>query len=93
MLAYTNNDHLRWFFGPWTVMAANAYHARTGDTKVAEFGFAIAEWMIDTYGWMPDNTPYPDYLGGYYKMPFELPAMQAFCYSEGTAAAMPWRHG
>ena len=73
--------------GPWTVMAANAYHARTGNEDVARFGLEVARWMIDTYQWRPDRTPWPDYTGGYYKMPEELPAMQAFCYAEGTAAA------
>ena len=85
---YTNEKRLELVqFGPWTVMAANAYHARTGDQKVAEFGLEIARWMIDTYQWREDRTPWPDYVGGYFKMPGELPAMQAFCYAEGTAAA------
>lgn len=73
--------------GPWTVMAANAYHARTGNKEVAAFGLEVARWMIDTYQWRPDRTPWPDYTGGYFKMSEELPAMQAFCYAEGTAAA------
>jgi len=73
--------------GPWTVMAANAYHRRTGNKEVADFGLEVAQWMIDTYQWRPDRSPWPDYVGGYFKMPEELPAMQAFCYAEGTAAA------
>jgi hypothetical protein len=43
--------------------------------------------MIDTYQWTTDRAPWPDYVGGYYKLREELPAMQAFCYAEGTAAA------
>ena len=74
-------------FGPWTVMAANAYHRRTGDEDAAAFGLEIARWMIDSYEWTEDTAPFPDYIGGYYKLPGELPAMQAFCYAEGTAAA------
>jgi hypothetical protein len=73
--------------GPWTVMAANAYHRRTGNEEVAKFGLEVARWMIDTYQWSSDRAPWPDYVGGYYKLPEELPAMQAFCYAEGTAAA------
>ncbi len=73
--------------GPWTVMAANAYHRRTGNKEVAEFGLEVARWMIDTYQWRTDRAPWPDYIGGYYKMEAELPAMQAFCYAEGTASA------
>ena len=74
-------------FGPWTVMAANAYHRRTGDEDAAAFGLEIARWMIETYEWTEATAPFPDYIGGYYKLPGELPAMQAFCYAEGTAAA------
>ena len=74
-------------FGPWTVMAANAYHKATGDERAADFALEVGRWMIESYGWMPENSPWPDYIGGYYKMPGELPAMQAFCYAEGTAAA------
>ena len=74
-------------FGPWTVIAANAYHEATGDMQVARFGLEVARWMIETYEWTEDRAPYPDFVGGYYKLPNELPAMQAFCYGEGTAAA------
>mgnify|MGYP001250217580 CR=1 FL=1 len=68
-------------------MAANAYHRRTGNKEVAAFGLEVARWMIDTYQWTSDRSPWPDYVGGYFKLRQELPAMQAFCYAEGTAAA------
>ncbi len=85
---YDNDDRLELVqFGPWTVMAANAYHARTGDERVGAFGLEIARWMIEAYMYDGDRSPFPDYIGGYFKMPTELPAMQAFCYAEGTAAA------
>ncbi len=74
-------------FGPWSVMAANAYHRATGDEQFADFGLQVARWMIEAYQWDSARSPWPDYVGGYYKMPGELPAMQAFCYAEGTAAA------
>jgi hypothetical protein len=87
-LTYTNDDRLELVqFGPWTVMAANAYHAETGDEEAAKFGLEIARWMIEAYQWTSESAPFPDYVGGYYKMESELPAMQAFCYAEGTAAA------
>jgi hypothetical protein len=73
--------------GPWTVMAANAYHQRTGNQEIADFGLEVARWMIDTYQWSSERSPWPDYVGGYFKLREELPAMQAFCYAEGTAAA------
>ena len=88
MSLYHNDTRLELVqFGPWTVMAANAYHRRTGDAEVAKFGLQIARWMIDAYMWTEDRAPFPDYVGGYYKLPGELPAMQAFCYAEGIAAA------
>ncbi len=74
-------------FGPWTVMAANAYHRATQDSDVAAFGLEVARWMVESYQYDEARTPWRDYLGGYYKLPHELPAMQAFCYAEGTAAA------
>jgi hypothetical protein len=86
--SYTNEDRLELVqFGPWTVMAAHAYYELTGDVEVADFGLEIARWMLEAYQWDVDRAPYKDYIGGYYKMPGELPAMQAFCYAEGTAAA------
>ncbi|MCB9763028.1 MAG: hypothetical protein H6739_24725 [Alphaproteobacteria bacterium] len=85
---YANSTRLELVqFGPWSVMAANAYHRATGDDRFVDFGLRVARWMIETYQWQSDRTPWPDYVGGYYKMPRELPAMQAFCYAEGTAAA------
>jgi len=88
--AYTYDNDVRLDlvqFGPWTVMAADAYQRRTGDDEVGAFGLEVGRWMIDTYMYDNEHTPYPDYMGGYYKLPGELPAMQAFCYAEGTAAA------
>ncbi len=92
---YVNRDRLDLVqFGPWSVMAANQYTKLTGDLKAAEFGLEVADWMIDKYQWQGDKSPWPDYIGGYYKLPNETPAMQTFCYSEGTAAAyaMAARH-
>lgn len=74
-------------FGPWSVMASKQYYRLTGDERAAAFGLEVADWMIDNYQWRGDRSPFPDYVGGYYKLPSELPAMQTFCYSEGTAAA------
>lgn len=86
---YDNDTRLELVqFGPWTVMAAAAYTRVKPDAHdVAAFGLEVGKWMIDTYEYTEDNAPYPDYVGGYYKFEGELPAMQAFCYAEGTAAA------
>lgn len=85
---YENQDRLDLVqFGPWSVMAANQVHRLTKNPAAAEFGLEVADWMIDSYQWTAERSPWPDYVGGYYKLPEELPAMQTFCYSEGTAAA------
>lgn len=85
---YDDHDRLDLVqFGPWSVMAAKQVYRLTGSKEAAEFGLEVADWMIDYYQWRGDRSPWPDYVGGYYKMPAELPAMQTFCYSEGTAAA------
>ncbi len=85
---YANQDRLDMVqFGPWSVMAAKQYVTMTGDKEAAEFGLEVADWMIDYYQWRGENSPWPDFVGGYYKLPSETPAMQTFCYSEGTAAA------
>ena len=74
-------------FGPWAVMASRQYYELTGDERSARFGLEIADWLIDNYQWDSERSPWPDYVGGYYKIPSELPAMQAFVYGEATAAA------
>jgi hypothetical protein len=85
---YVNQDRLDLVqFGPWSVMAAKQIHKLNGSEDAARFGLEVADWMIDSYQWSGDRSPWPDYVGGYYKLPEELPAMQTFCYSEGTAAA------
>ena len=85
---YENNDRLELVqFGPWSVMAAKQVYRLNGSERAAEFGLEVADWMIDNYQWTSERSPWPDYVGGYYKLPEELPAMQTFCYSEGTAAA------
>jgi hypothetical protein len=86
--SYSNETRLDLVqFGPWAVMASKQYYLLTGDEEAAKFGLEIADWMIDYYQWTEERAPWPDYVGGYYKLPEELPAMQSFCYSEGTAAA------
>jgi hypothetical protein len=85
---YANQDRLDLVqFGPWSVMAARQVYRVNQDPQAGKFGLEVADWMIDSYQWTADKAPWPDYVGGYYKLPEELPAMQTFCYSEGTAAA------
>lgn len=85
---YSSNDRLDLVqFGPWSVMASKQYYKLTGDERAAAFGLEVADWMIDNYQWTGERSPWSDFVGGYYKLPEELPAMQTFCYSEGTAAA------
>lgn len=86
---YSNQDRLELVqFGPWSVMAAAAYtRVRPDEHAVADFGLEVGRWMVETYEYSSERAPFPDYVGGYYKFEGELPAMQAFCYAEGTAAA------
>jgi hypothetical protein len=85
---YTDLDRLDLVqFGPWSVMAAKQVYKLTKDPMAKEFGLEVGDWMVDNYQWSEERSPWPDYVGGYYKLPMELPAMQTFCYSEGTAAA------
>ena len=85
---YANQTRLELVqFGPWAVMASRQYYELTGDERSARFGLEIADWLIDNYQWDTERSPWPDYVGGYYKIPEELPAMQAFVYGEATAAA------
>lgn len=85
---YDNDDRLELVqFGPWAAMACSRYARLVDDPRAAEFGLRIADWMIDAYLWSKEQAPFPDYAGGYFKRVTELPAMQSFCYSEGTAAA------
>ena len=85
---YTNQTRLELVqFGPWAVMASRLHYELTGDERSASFGLEIADWLIDNYQWDSERSPWPDYVGGYYKIPEELPAMQAFVYGEATAAA------
>ena len=85
---YDNDTRLELVqFGPWSVMAAAKVYQLTGDEEAAKFGLEVADWMIDNYQWSTERSAWPEFVGGYYKMPIELPAMQTFCYSEGTAAA------
>ncbi len=86
---YDNDTRLELVqFGPWTVMAASAYTRAVPEAHdVAAFGLEVGKWMVDAYEYTEENAPFPDYVGGYYKFQGELPAMQAFCYGEGTSAA------
>ena len=85
---YENQDRLDLVqLGPWTVMAAHEVYTLTDRADAAAFGLEVADWMIDSYQWSSERSPWPDFVGGYFKLPQELPAMQSFCYAEGTAAA------
>ncbi len=74
-------------FVPWNVMALNEMHRQTGEQRYADFAFELQNWMDDTFLFVPDRTPYPDYLGAYYKHHAELPAINSSGYTEGAAAA------
>ncbi len=80
-------------FVPWISMAmadmvprvVAAQPARARD--YARFGIDASVWIADEYQFDDARSFFPDYLGGYYKMATELPAMHGCVYTEGTAAA------
>jgi|GEM_PF-3600918 len=80
-------------FVPWISMAMNDMAPAIADEdprraqEYAEFGIRVSEWVADVYLFDPDRTFFPEYLGGYFKWEFELPAMHSMVYAEGTAAA------
>lgn len=74
-------------FVPWNVMALNEMHRMTNEEQYADFAFELQDWMDDTFFYTPARTPYPDYLGSYYKHHWETPAINSNGYTEGAAAA------
>ena len=74
-------------FVPWNVMALNEMHQHTGEDRYADFAFELQDWMDSTFFYLPERTPYPDYLGAYYKHHWETPAINSNGYTEGAAAA------
>jgi len=74
-------------FVPWISMAENEMHALKPDPDYADFGVHVSDWIVDHYQFNDGRTYYPEYLGGYYKIATEMPAMHGCVYTEGTAAA------
>ena len=74
-------------FVPWNVMALNEMHQHTGEDRYADFAFELQDWMDSFFFYFPERTPYPDYLGAYYKHHWETPAINSNGYTEGAAAA------
>lgn len=80
-------------FVPWISMAMNDMTLAIRDEdpahaqEYAEFGIRVSDWVAEVYLFDPDRTFFPEYLGGYFKWEFELPAMHSMVYAEGTAAA------
>jgi len=74
-------------FVPWAVMALDAMHRKAPEQKYADFAFQLQDWMDEMFLWDARTTPYPDYLGAYFKRHDELPAINGCGYTEGAAAA------
>ncbi len=80
-------------FVPWISMAHNDMYLAVRDedpamaAEYADFGIAVSDWVVREYLFDEDRTFFPEYLGGYFKWEFELPAMHSMVYAEGTAAA------
>jgi len=74
-------------FQPWIAMSMEEMHRHDPDPIYLENSNLVSEWIIDSYQYTPERAPYPDYVGGYFKVHDELPAMHTFVYTEGTAAS------
>lgn len=80
-------------FVPWISMAMADMYPRVLERwpararDYATFGIDASMWIADEYQFDDARSFFPDYLGGYYKMATELPAMHGCVYTEGTAAA------
>jgi hypothetical protein len=80
-------------FVPWISMAMNDMHLAVREedparaAEYAEFGIRVSQWVAREYLFDEPRSFFPEYLGGYFKWEFELPAMHSMVYAEGTAAA------
>lgn len=80
-------------FVPWISMAMADMYPRVVQSAprrardYARFGIDASAWIAEEYQFDDARSFFPDYLGGYYKMATELPAMHGCVYTEGTAAA------
>ena len=80
-------------FVPWISMAMEDMVIAIADEdpeatrEYADFGIDVSEWVVNEYLFDEQNSFFPEYLGGYFKWEFELPAMHSMVYAEGTASA------
>ena len=74
-------------FVPWMSMADNDMHRQTGARELADLGIEASEWIARRYQWDDERTYFSAYLGSYYRVWWEQPAMHGIVYTEGTAAA------
>lgn len=72
---------------PWLVTAMNALHEHTGESRYSDIAFEMQDWIDQEFFLSEQRATYPDYLGGYFKMYRELPAINSCQYSEGSGAA------
>jgi hypothetical protein len=80
-------------FVPWISMACHDMFLAVREedpaaaARYAEFGIRASQWVVREYMFDEERSFFPEYLGGYFKWEFELPAMHSMVYAEGTAAA------
>lgn len=71
---------------PWIAQAAQALHARTGESSLAAFGLAVQTWVADSLLRTPSRCPADDWLGSLFKRHDEAPSITS-CRGLSTAAA------
>ncbi|MCP4674268.1 MAG: hypothetical protein GY854_01875 [Deltaproteobacteria bacterium] len=74
-------------FQPWMAMAMDEMYRYDPDPSYVEASNLVSLWILDTYQFDYERSFYPDYMGGYFKVMEELPAMHTFVYTEGVAAS------
>jgi uncharacterized protein (TIGR00296 family) len=72
-------------FVPWHSQAAAEMYRITQEKKYADFVFEINDWLLKIQ-FTEKDSPYPDYLGGFYKKG-SPPGMSTSSYAEGLAEA------
>jgi hypothetical protein len=71
---------------PWMTMASYDMYLQTPRREYAVAGVEASRWIAERFQWDEARTYYPAYMGSYYRVWWEQPAMHGLVYTEGTAA-------
>jgi hypothetical protein len=74
-------------FVPWMTIACAEMQSVRPRREYGTFAVESTDWLL-RYQYTPEQTTDLSYLGGYYRVWSELPAMHGIVYTEATAAAV-----